>query len=381
MKYLALPAALLTLASAARLAADFAEESAVNFSAVELDRAANSDLIVMSWNMQDFDDKDRKSSSAADKKSKITARLTELLEDSKATVVLLQEIANCDLLDEVLKAATQYKCVPSVVDDKYEAGSFLVLGNVILYDSKVFYAPKGHTNEVLATKFWDWAKLARYTRGDAVLDSSGGSLDGAHEDMCNDKTLGWIEFGKKPCDLLSDLQSATSVLLKPKSGKWTEPATEALKEGILFVDIHLFSGKSSGLTQQQNGQRRAFQFRTHVWRTKYWQKQSGTTYPTIYAGDFNSGNAAELKKVIAEQSAAYDVDMSCLLEGAQCKDVEEKQMKPTLGKNYPLDHVILDKTGVPSTVTFSVASTKVYQIDRSIADHAPIAVKMTLEER
>lgn len=317
-----------------------------------------SSLNIMTWNVENL------KSDGGQHQTYITAALQHFIIKSKPDVVVLQEVEACDL---VAHALPDWACVGSVVPEHVETNlPHIVLGNVILYNTRLFVGAK--PNRVLTTGFKAAARR---------LDRSGKNLFDHHGEKCS-----WEEYnGCK--NAYADMPSATSVKLFLREDAWATEVRALFPAGLRVVNVHLFAGgRHGGLSEAGKAQRRRFQMRSLMslvndWNAKDTAETRSSNLPvTIYAGDFNTRRKHELQDISAPADD-YGMRLWCPADGGWCDTALSKYKTHKAGT---LDHVTVDiqreVTSSPFLGRASVLRQPTSGRGRGGSDHDPLFVQM-----
>lgn len=334
------------------------------------DPTGKSTLSILTWNVQDLGSEVKKKGAGSQHQQYVTRSLQHFVKTNSPDVVVLQEVTDCSLVKQALDG---WKCVDSVVAAAVENKiANVVLGNVLLYNAKVFSA--SHENRVLSERHSTERAAER-------KDSTGMTLAEHHKGK--DSTgCDWGAYNE--CNMHSDMPKATSVRLKLLQGQWAPSLLLAFAGGIRVVDVHLFAGGSAqGLQDIQRAHRRAFQMRSLLALVDYWNSMDGSAIPptTVYAGDFNTRDKTEMQGVIAPASN-YNVNLWCPADGGWCDKVDSRHSTSTTRQNVKqfLDHVAIDIRPQPkpnSGLPFQARSHILSQLGtkKEQSDHSPLFVE------
>eukprot|EP00928_Gymnodinium_smaydae_P054620 TRINITY_DN38360_c0_g1_i1.p1 TRINITY_DN38360_c0_g1~~TRINITY_DN38360_c0_g1_i1.p1 ORF type:complete len:449 (+),score=99.98 TRINITY_DN38360_c0_g1_i1:61-1347(+) len=327
-------------------------------------------LNIVTWNVRDL-------SNASDGQahhSFVLSNLRELVQLRGADVLVLQEVQNCRLVEAALPL---WSCVDTVVSPDREQRTPSVLGNVILYNRQLFEGSE--ENRVL------WQGYAGAT---SWRDRYNKSLSERHAEECI-----WQNYNN--CSRMqSDLSTVGSVRLTLRPQLWTANALQAFPGGLRLVDVHLFAGASrGGLPEAAKAARRAFQMRGLIALVDKWSStdaaaavaSAGGQPPpspvTVFAGDFNTRGAAEMKGVISS-AWDYGVRMWCPAASGFCDAVLSQHKTHQAGY---LDHVVLEYDPArplhlrARSETFRQAGGRAARQAQVVSDHDPLLVSLAPE--
>jgi endonuclease/exonuclease/phosphatase family metal-dependent hydrolase len=312
----------------------------------------------MTWNVENL------KSDGGPHKTYITAALQQFVAKYKPDIVVLQEVEACDL---VAHALSDWACVGSVVPEHVESNlPHVVLGNVVLYNTKLFLGSK--PNRVLTTGFKEAARR---------IDRSGNNLFDHHGEKCS-----WEEYnGCK--NSYADMPSATSIKLFLRKDEWATEVRSLFPGGLRVVNVHLFAGgRHGGLSEASKAHRRRFQMRSLMALVDSWNakdttgSRSSNAPVTIYAGDFNTRRKHELQE-IAAPAEDYGMRLWCPADGGWCDTTLSKYKTHKAGT---LDHVVVDIrrefTSSPFLARASVLRQPTSGKGQGGSDHDPLFVQM-----
>jgi len=353
-----------------------------------------SSVDILTWNARDVVDAE-----LADVKEHakyVRDALASLVQDNKPSVLVLQEVQACSLIES---AVPDFTCVDSVVDAKVEAQlPRMALGNVLFYETKLFEA--SNPNRILQglkPKKSPYTQAASYKHGG---DKKNSNLYSFHRKECT-----WS--GYNGChNLWPDAPRVTTVKLTPKcaGGLWSEAVCNEFKHGLRIVGVHLFAGgkwiQKKVLTGEQVLQRRRFQMRALFHLIDHWNyvdHHSGDEPPSsVYVGDFNTPKASDLLEVLGA-AKDYGLNLFCPMVKGYCKTLASDSLPPEL-KSHPkghLDHVVMDMR--LQSQSFPTATSKVIKqpslsdklrrqkypgcksMNSCQSDHSPMLVQLLME--
>lgn len=207
---------------------------------------------------------------------------------------------------------------------------------------------------------------------DVALDTKGLGLKQRHGKECS-----WAAAGKEHCRLEGDMLATNSVELE-----FTHESPDLFPTSFRMVNVHLFSGVArKNMNDHQRSAKRAFQFRSMLWRTMVWNhldRKKGKRIPTtFYAGDFNTFTADHLKRV-ASSAQDYGMSLLCASDGVDCKDLTKDSGEVTqVGGSGKLDHVLLDRGASSSgDARFCVDTEVIKGIEAGSSDHFPVLTRV-----
>lgn len=299
-------------------------------------------ITIMTWNARDVVDAEL--TDVKEHAKYIRDALVSLVKANQPSVLVLQEVQACKLIDGGLP---DFTCVDSTIDAKAEAVlPRLALGNVVLYETKLFDASNANRlMQGLPKKNSQPYKVAaQHKHGGRKKNPS---LYGFHKTECTWK-------GYNGCRTIwPDAPRVTTVRLKPNcaAGFWSQAVCNEFKHGLRIAAVHLFAGgkwiQKKVLNSEQVLQRRRFQMRALFHLVDHWNyedSQFGEEPPTsVYVGDFNTPKASELLDVLGAAND-YGVDLWCPMLKGYCKQLASGSL-PTELKSHPkghLDHVVMD---------------------------------------